>query len=97
MKLTVEEQAIAGGSEGKVRQKAMELLVHYGESVGAEKLIDTNNVCGDVRLDMVLSVFKLDTSELSGFPAVKVFSCQMETGLDPEQWQFQGTKGKGQA
>lgn len=90
MKLTIEEQAIVGGSEGTVRQKAMELLVHYGESVDAERLIDTNNVCGDIRLATVLSMFNLESTELSDFPLVKAYSCQMGTGLDPEQWQLQG-------
>ena len=48
MILTREEQEILDGSQGKARQKAMDVLVRYGEALGAEKLVDTNNVCGGV-------------------------------------------------
>src|SRR5215470_17294773 len=34
------------GSRGKARQKAMELLVRYGEALGAERFVDTDNVAG---------------------------------------------------
>jgi hypothetical protein len=46
MKLTDHEKAMLDGREGKARQKAMELLVRYGEALGAERLLDTNNVAG---------------------------------------------------
>ncbi|MCK4273405.1 MAG: DUF521 domain-containing protein [Dehalococcoidales bacterium] len=36
MKLTDAEKALLDGSEGLARQKAMELLVKYGEALGAE-------------------------------------------------------------
>jgi len=36
------------GNAGAATQKAMELLVRYGEALGAERLVDTNNVCGAV-------------------------------------------------
>ena len=36
------------GREGLAVQKAMELLVRYGDALGAERLVDTNNVCGAV-------------------------------------------------
>ncbi len=45
MILTDDEKAILEGEEGPARQKAMELLVKYGEALGAEKLVNTNNVC----------------------------------------------------
>lgn len=48
MILTDEEKALLDGSEGLARQKAMELLVRYGEALGAERLVDTNNVCVSV-------------------------------------------------
>jgi predicted aconitase len=48
MKLTEAEQAMLDGREGRAVRKAMELLVRYGEALGAERLVDTNNVCGAV-------------------------------------------------
>jgi hypothetical protein len=89
MELTDDEKAMLDGSEGKVRQKAMELLVRYGEAVRAEKLIAANNVCGDIRID-ALSEFNLGSSDTIELPPVKVFSCQLETAPDPECWQLQG-------
>ncbi len=46
MKLTDDEKAMVDGRAGPARQEARALLVRYGEALGAEKLIDTNNVCG---------------------------------------------------
>ena len=44
MKLAVDELDMLEGKQGSARQKAMELLVDYGEALGAEYLLDTNNV-----------------------------------------------------
>ncbi len=46
MRLTDGERAMLDGSNGKARQKAMELLVRYAEALGAERFVDTNNVAG---------------------------------------------------
>ena len=46
MKLTDGERAMLDGRGGKARQKAMELLVRYGEALGAEAFVDTRNVAG---------------------------------------------------
>jgi Aconitase X len=46
MKLTDSEQAMLDGREGKAKQKAMDLLVRYGEALGAERFVDTTNVAG---------------------------------------------------
>lgn len=48
MQLNDQEQAILDGSEGSARAHAMSLLVKYGIALGAEKLVDTNSVCGGV-------------------------------------------------
>ena len=48
MKLTDTEKAMLDGAEGRAVQKAMDLLVRYGEALGAERLVDTKNVCGAV-------------------------------------------------
>ncbi len=44
MKLTDEEKAMLEGEHGPAVQKAMDLLVRYGEALGAERLVETNNV-----------------------------------------------------
>ena len=44
MKLTDDEKSMLDGNEGKAVEKAMELLVNYGEALGAERFVDTNNV-----------------------------------------------------
>ncbi|HZF27751.1 MAG TPA: aconitase X catalytic domain-containing protein [Gammaproteobacteria bacterium] len=46
MKLTDGETRMLDGREGKAKQKAMELLVRYGEALGAERFVDTTNVAG---------------------------------------------------
>src|SRR5262249_48873910 len=46
MKLTDSEKSFLDGRHGKAQQKAMELLVRYAEALGAERFVDTNNVCG---------------------------------------------------
>ena len=44
MKLKTDEQGMLDGKEGPVRQKAMELLVKYGDALGAEEFVDVDNV-----------------------------------------------------
>jgi len=46
VKLTDSEKEFLEGNRGKAQQKAMELLVRYAEALGAERFVDTNNVCG---------------------------------------------------
>ncbi|WP_371379263.1 aconitase X [Sporomusa aerivorans] len=91
MKLTDAEKAMLAGDAGKVRQKAMELLVRYGEAVGAEKLVATNNVCGEwTAIWPLVCEFGLDGPETLALPAVRLLACQLATSLDSEYWQLQG-------
>ncbi len=46
MELTAEEKAMLDGAEGPAAAKAMDLLVRYGEALGADRLVETNNVAG---------------------------------------------------
>jgi predicted aconitase len=46
MKLTDDEQMMLDGRAGKAKQKAMELLVRYGEALGVERFVNTTNVAG---------------------------------------------------
>ena len=99
MRLTDEEQAMYAGERGDAVQRAMDLLVRYGEALGAESLVDTNNVCGTVGatmpflrdysakhggFDAVFSEFNLDSADVIEIPKVKVYSSHLQQGLDPE-------------
>lgn len=94
------------GKEGPARQKAMDLLVRYGEALGAERLVDTNNVCATAGatmpflrevaanhprgLDAVFSEFSLDSAEVVEIPRLKVYSCHLQQGMDPTHAAQQG-------
>lgn len=106
MRLADDEKALLDGKEGPARQKAMELLVKYGEALGAERLVDTRNVCGTMgatmpflrdyaaarggAFDAVFSEFSLDSPEVLEIPKVKVYSCHLQQGLDPAHAAQQG-------
>ena len=101
MNLKDDEKAVLDGSEGIARQKAMELLVAYGEALGADCLVDTNNVCVSVAagrfmdektntIDSVLSRFYLDSDQEFEIPRAKAFTCRLIREMDPENWRLQG-------
>lgn len=102
MKLTVDEQSMMDGEQGRAIQKAMELLVKYGEALGADKLIDTNNVCGAnvfspapglpvfENHDQIFSQVSLDSDETLEIPKVKAYSCQLIGRMDSRHWELQG-------
>src|SRR5688572_30565212 len=105
MKLTPDEQAMLAGRDGRAVGKAMDLLVRYGEALGAERLVDTDNVCGTVGatmpflrdyadrhggMDAVFSEFSLDSSEVVPIPKVKAYSSHLQQGIDPEHAEQQG-------
>jgi len=85
------------GREGPAVQKAMDLLVRYGEALDAERLVDTHNVCGAMtfggtRADLmqrggfhaVFSELNLDSPEVVEIPPARVYTCQLEHGLSLE-------------
>jgi predicted aconitase len=104
LKLTADEQAMLEGKAGPARQKAMDLLVRYAQALGAERFVDTNNVCGTIGastpflrdfgakhgLDAVFSEFNLDSAEVVEIPKVSVHSSHLQQGLDPEHAELQG-------
>jgi predicted aconitase len=105
VKLTDDEMAMLDGREGKARQKAMELLVRYGEALGAERMVDTNNVCGSMSttnpfsrdlihkygsFEALVSELNYDSDETVEIPMVKAFSCQLQQAIDPDHWQMMG-------
>jgi predicted aconitase len=46
MKLSDDEKAMLDGRDGAAVARAMDLLVRYGEALGADALVETRNVCG---------------------------------------------------
>lgn len=91
------------GEEGPAVRSALELLVRYGELMGAERLIDTDNVCGanlfGPRHARVLgttdpaalfSRFSLDLDETVDVPPFRAHSCQLIGPRDRDRWDLQG-------
>jgi predicted aconitase len=103
MKLTDEEKGLLQGSQGPARQKAMELLVRYGEALGAERMVETNNVISainapyrapaagpEVSVEAAFSEFNLDSDQPLEIPRVKAYSCRVITGFESEDWRVMG-------
>jgi len=95
MHLTDAERAMLDGALTPAHRKAMELLVKYGQALGAERLVETNSVAGTwsvanplVRpfagggMDAVFSEFNLDSDEVVATPPMETHTCQLIGGLD---------------
>jgi predicted aconitase len=107
MQLTDAEKAMRDGAEGPAVARAMDLLVRYGEALGAERLVETNNVCGTIGattpflrdfaaarggLDAVFSEFNLDSAEVVKVPKARTYACHLQQGMDPENAELMGLK-----
>ncbi len=103
MQLTDFEKAMLDGVNGRAKAAAMDLLVRYGEAVGAERLVETNNVAGafnastpsvkhivDQGFDAVYSELNLDSDEIVEIPHMAVNTWQLITGIDNDNWAIQG-------
>ncbi|WP_433860386.1 aconitase X [Pseudomonas thivervalensis] len=105
MRLRDDEKAMLAGDQGPAVQKAMDLLVRYGEALDAQWLVDTRNVAGTIGattpflrqyaereggMDAVFSEFNLDSAEVVRIPKVKVFSSHLQQGIDPRHASRQG-------
>ncbi|AXP02640.1 DUF521 domain-containing protein [Pseudomonas fluorescens] len=105
MRLRDDEKAMLAGDQGPAVQKAMDLLMRYGEALDAECLVDTRNVAGTIGattpflrqyaereggMDAVFSEFNLDSAEVVKIPKVKVFSSHLQQGIDPRHAERQG-------
>jgi len=101
--LSPEDERMLAGDDGRAVQAALELLVRYGELMGAERLIDTDNVCGanifGPRHARVLgtadpaalfSRFSLDLDETVEVPPFRAHSCQLIGPRDRDRWDLQG-------
>jgi predicted aconitase len=99
MKLTYHEQAMMDGTHGAAKQRAMDLLMRYGNALGAERLVEVTNVAGTIGattpfmrkfadeqggLDAVFSEFNLDSADVVKIPPVEVYSSHLQQGIDPE-------------
>jgi len=105
LRLTTDEQAMLNGQEGPARKRAMELLVEYGEALGAESLVDTNNVhlltafhfCPEILLnnlevaniDEFISRSVLLTDDTIVVDRVKAFTTSHNTTIDVDHWDLQ--------
>lgn len=103
MELTDYEKAMRDGQHGRAKARAMDLLIRYGEALGAERLVETNNVAGAFNastpsvkkivergMDAVFSELNLDSEEVVEVPHVAAHTCQLITGIDNENWRMQG-------
>ncbi len=103
MRLTDDEKRMLDGSQGEAVQAAMDLLVRYGEVLDAERLVDTDNVCGanifgprHLMLcgvsdhDALFSEFSLDSAQPVEIPPTRAQSYQLIGPMDTQHWQVQG-------
>ncbi len=108
MRLNDDEQAMRDGRDGEAVALAMDLLVRYGEALGAERLVDTHNVCGTVSattpfmrdyaerkggMDAIFSEFNLDADRVVEIPPVKVYSTPPAARLRPAPGRAHGHPG----
>jgi len=107
MRLTVEEAAMRDGSQGASIARAMDLLVRYGEALGAERLVKTRNVAGAYNasnptvadmardgFDRVFSELNLDSDDVVEIPHMAVPTQQLITGIDLDNYEIQGVDPK---
>lgn len=100
MKLTAEERAMADGRDGPAVAAAMDLLLRYGRALGAERLVETDNVVASISattpfmrgyaqrgggMDAVFSEFSLDSDAVLPIPPARAFTMHTQLGFDPAQ------------
>jgi len=100
MHLTAEERAMAEGRDGPAVAAAMDLLQRYGRALGAERLVETNNVVASISattpfmrdfarrgggMDAVFSEFSLDSDTVVPIPKARAFTTHTQLGFDPVQ------------
>ncbi|HEV7956086.1 MAG TPA: aconitase X catalytic domain-containing protein [Marisediminicola sp.] len=98
MLLTDEEKGMRDGGEGAAVAAAMDLLIRYGEALGAERLCETRNVAGTMtqpspaKAKLVeeggwaksFAVINLDCDDDIEIPRMKVPTCQLQHGLSDD-------------
>ncbi len=98
MILADDEKAMRDGADGPAVAAAMDLLIRYGEALGAEHLCDTRNVAGTstqpspVKAKLVaeggwnkaFAVLNLDCDDDVEVPDMRVPTCQLQQGFGPD-------------
>ncbi|WP_417561600.1 aconitase X [Microbacterium sp.] len=98
MYLTDEEKSMHAGDEGDAVAAAMDLLIRYGEALGAERLCETRNVAGTMTQPSPAkaklfaeggwaksyAVINLDCDDDIEIPRMKVPMCQLQHGFTGE-------------
>ena len=95
MELADDEKAMADGAEGPAVAAAMDLLIRYGEALGADRLCRIRNVAGTmtqpspVKARLVreggwhkaFAVLNLDSDDEFEIPHMRVPTCQLQQGF----------------
>ena len=104
MRLTDEEKAMLDGAEGPAVQQAMSLLNRYGKALGADRLVETNNVCGGSvgslpnrrnvvsdtdSMDAIFSLMNLDSDVPLEIPSIKTMAYKLIEAGDPDYFDQQ--------
>lgn len=98
MLLTDEEKSMRDGTEGQAVAAAMDLLIRYGEGLGAERLCEVRNVAGtstqptpakeriaaEGGWKKAYSVINLDCDEDIEIPKMRVPTCQLQHGFSAD-------------
>ncbi|MGV3714127.1 aconitase X [Pseudolysinimonas sp.] len=98
MRLTDEEKRMRDGAEGDAVAAAMDLLIRYGEALGAERLVETRNVAGTMTQPSpakarlvaeggwakAYAVINLDSDEELDIPRMRVPTCQLQHGFSDD-------------
>ncbi len=98
MFLTDEEKSMHAGDEGEAVAAAMDLLIRYGDALGAERLCETRNVAGTMTQPSPAkarlfaeggwaksyAVINLDCDDDIEIPRMKVPTCQLQHGFGEE-------------
>lgn len=98
MLLTDDERRMRDGEEGAAVAAAMDLLIRYGDALGAERLVDTRNVAGTMtqpspaKAQLVreggwakaYAVINLDSDDDLDIPRMKVPTCQLQHGFSED-------------
>lgn len=95
MRLTDDEKRMRDGADGDAVAAAMDLLIRYGDALGADRLVETRNVAGTMtqpspaKAKLVeeggwakaYAVINLDCDRDIEIPRMKVPTCQLQHGF----------------
>lgn len=98
MHLTDHDKAMRDGAEGDAVAAAMDLLIRYGDGLGADALCDVRNVAGtstqptpaktviakEHGWDKAYAVINLDSDADLTIPSMRVPTCQLQQGFTEE-------------